>query len=151
MYSVPALNATQANLLHHAPYFDAFRRMAENCQSPHRTSMGLPSWFGQSIVHLCITYLPPSERVVADVLKHWWSTFGSGGERCSEEVVRKCHLRWLQMPSAMVANAICDVCKWHLSTTCAEQRQPPFPNNGNHHISTTATTLSEQRIWTRDK
>jgi hypothetical protein len=113
--------------------------------------MGLPSWFGQSIVHLPITYLLPLEKVVADVRKPWCSMFGSGGERCSEEVVRKCHLRWLQMPSAMVANAICDVCKWHLSTTCAEQRQPPFPNNGNHHISTTATTLSEQRIWTRDK
>ena len=88
--------------------------------------------------------------------------FGNPGGRCSEVVVndvrkrwcanaickgRKCHLRGLQMPSARVANAICEGCKWHLQPTISEQRQPPFSNNGNHHISTTATTLSEQRIW----
>ncbi|MBQ8045492.1 MAG: hypothetical protein IJ269_03970 [Bacteroidales bacterium] len=88
----------------------------------------------------------PSKRVVNDVRKPWWSMFGSGGERCSKEVVRKCHLQWSQMPYAMVANAICDDCKWHLQPTISEQRQPPFPNNGNHHISTTATTPFEQHI-----
>jgi hypothetical protein len=89
----------------------------------------------------------PSEKVVNDVRKPWWSMFGSGGERCSKEVVRKCHLQGSQMPSARVANAIREGCKWHLQPTISEQRQPPFSNNGNHYISTMATTLSEQRFW----